>query len=173
MAGYCVGEGPGLLATLLCDPSRHTTVILSHRHRPTYPEIPGAPMYPNPVPLQTHTCPGTHARWARPGHRQELSCPISLTHEHPTNNPKEPRATGPSTHRYTPEHTRHISSLPIVPGNHNVKAPIKLEQNTGKRFSDINGTNVFLDHSSEAVEVKPKLDKWDLNSQGFAQQRKP
>ena len=54
-----------------------------------------------------------------------------------------------------------------------MKAPIKLEQNTGKRFSDINGTNVFLDHSSEAVEVKPKLDKWDLNSQGFAQQRKP
>ena len=80
----------------------------------------------------------------------------------PNKYPREPRATGPSTHRYTPAHTRHISSLPIDPGNQYVKALIKLEQNTGKRFSDINGTNVFLGHSSEAAEVKPKLDKWDL-----------
>ena len=37
-----------------------------------------------------------------------------------------------------------------------------LEENTGKTFSDINHTNVFLCQSPKATEIKAKLNKWDL-----------
>ena len=37
-----------------------------------------------------------------------------------------------------------------------------LEENTGKTFSDINPTNVFLGHSPQAIEIKTKINKWDL-----------
>ena len=37
-----------------------------------------------------------------------------------------------------------------------------LEENTGKTFSDINCTNIFLDQSSKAKEIKAKINKWDL-----------
>ena len=37
-----------------------------------------------------------------------------------------------------------------------------LEENIGKTFSDINHTNVFLGHSPKAIEIKPKINKWDL-----------
>jgi len=37
-----------------------------------------------------------------------------------------------------------------------------LEENTGKTFSDINYTNVFLSQSPKAVEIKRKINKWDL-----------
>ena len=37
-----------------------------------------------------------------------------------------------------------------------------LEENTGKTFSDINCTNVFLDQSPKAIEMKAKISKWDL-----------
>ena len=37
-----------------------------------------------------------------------------------------------------------------------------LEKNRGKTFSDINHTNVFLDQSPNAIEIKPKINKWDL-----------
>ena len=36
------------------------------------------------------------------------------------------------------------------------------EDNIGKTFSDINCTKVFLDQSPKAVEIKAKINKWDL-----------
>ena len=38
-----------------------------------------------------------------------------------------------------------------------------LEENTGKTFSDINHTNVFLGQSPKAIKIKTKINKWDLN----------
>ena len=37
-----------------------------------------------------------------------------------------------------------------------------LEENIGKTFSDINHTNVFLGQSPKAIEIKAKINKWDL-----------
>ena len=34
--------------------------------------------------------------------------------------------------------------------------------NTVKTFSDINHTNVFLDQSPKATEIKTKINQWDL-----------
>ena len=38
-----------------------------------------------------------------------------------------------------------------------------LEENIGKTFSDINHTNVFLGQSPKAIEIKAKINKWDLS----------
>ena len=38
-----------------------------------------------------------------------------------------------------------------------------LEENIGKTFSDINCTNVFLGQSPKAIEIKTKINQWDLN----------
>ena len=38
-----------------------------------------------------------------------------------------------------------------------------LEEIIGKTFSDINCTNVFLDQSPKAREIKTKTNKWDLS----------
>ena len=40
--------------------------------------------------------------------------------------------------------------------------PIKPEGNIGKIFSHINCTTVFLGQSPKAIEVKGKINKWDL-----------
>ena len=48
---------------------------------------------------------------------------------------------------------------------------IKLEEITGKTFSDINHANVFLGQSPEGIEIT-KINKWDLMKQIFTQQRK-
>ena len=37
-----------------------------------------------------------------------------------------------------------------------------LEENIDRTFSDINHTNVFLGQSPEAIEIKAKINKWDL-----------
>ena len=37
-----------------------------------------------------------------------------------------------------------------------------LEENIGKTFSDINHTNVFIGHSPKAIEIKTKINQWDL-----------
>ena len=37
-----------------------------------------------------------------------------------------------------------------------------LEKNTGKTFSDVNRTNVFLGQSPKAIEIKVNINKWDL-----------
>ena len=48
-----------------------------------------------------------------------------------------------------------------------------LEENIGKTFSDINLTNIFSGQSPKAIQIKAKINKWDLiKAQAFAQQRK-
>ena len=43
------------------------------------------------------------------------------------------------------------------------QATIKLlEENTGKAFSDINCTNVFLGQTPKAAGIKVKINQWDL-----------
>ena len=37
-----------------------------------------------------------------------------------------------------------------------------LKENIGKTFSDINPSNVFLGQSPKAIEIKAKINKWDL-----------
>ena len=37
-----------------------------------------------------------------------------------------------------------------------------LEENIGKIFSDISLTNVSLGQSPKAIEIKAKINKWDL-----------
>ena len=37
-----------------------------------------------------------------------------------------------------------------------------LEENIGKRFSVINHSNVFLVQSPKVIEVKAKINNWDL-----------
>ena len=37
-----------------------------------------------------------------------------------------------------------------------------LEENIGKTFSDKTCTNVFLRQSPKAIEIKAKINKWDL-----------
>ena len=40
---------------------------------------------------------------------------------------------------------------------------IKLpEEHIGKTFTDVNRSNIFLDQSPEAKEIKAKINKWDL-----------
>ena len=39
-----------------------------------------------------------------------------------------------------------------------------LEENTDKTFSDINHTNVFLGQSLKGIEIKAKINKWDLTN---------
>ena len=37
-----------------------------------------------------------------------------------------------------------------------------LEENIGKKLFDINHSNIFLDQSPKAKEIKAKINKWDL-----------
>ena len=37
-----------------------------------------------------------------------------------------------------------------------------LEENIGKTSSDINHSNIFLDQSPKAKEIKPKINEWGL-----------
>ena len=39
---------------------------------------------------------------------------------------------------------------------------IKLEENTGKKFSDINCSSASLGQSPKAKEIKAKINKWNL-----------
>ena len=58
----------------------------------------------------------------------------------------------------------------------NVRADIikLLEENIGITLFDINCSNIFLDPSPRVVEIKTKINKWDLiKLKRFAQQRKP
>ena len=48
-----------------------------------------------------------------------------------------------------------------------------LEENIGKTCSDINHTNVFLGQSPKEIEIKTKINEWDLTKlTSFAQLRK-
>ena len=37
-----------------------------------------------------------------------------------------------------------------------------LEESTGKTFSDTTHTNIFLGQAPKAIEIKTKINKWDL-----------
>ena len=37
-----------------------------------------------------------------------------------------------------------------------------LEESTGKTFSDTTHTNIFLGQALKAIEIKTKINKWDL-----------
>ena len=38
----------------------------------------------------------------------------------------------------------------------------RLEENTGRTVSDINRSNIFFDLSHRVMEIKTKINKWDL-----------
>ena len=40
-----------------------------------------------------------------------------------------------------------------------------LEENIGKTFSDINHSSVFLGQSPKAIEIRAKINEWDLTKQ--------
>ena len=46
-----------------------------------------------------------------------------------------------------------------------------LEEDIGRTLFDINHSKVFFDPPFRVMEIKPKINKWDLKA--FAQQRKP
>ena len=48
-----------------------------------------------------------------------------------------------------------------------------LEENIGRTLDDINQSNILYDSPPKVMEIKTKVDKWDLIKQKtFAQQRK-
>ena len=48
-----------------------------------------------------------------------------------------------------------------------------LEENIGKTLSDINHSRILYDSPPGVMEIKAKINKWDLmNLNAFAQQRK-
>ena len=48
-----------------------------------------------------------------------------------------------------------------------------LEENIGKTLSDINHSRILYDPPPRILEIKAKINKWDLiNLKSFAQQRK-
>ena len=50
---------------------------------------------------------------------------------------------------------------------------IKLsEKNIGRTLSNINHSNIFFDSSPKIMKIKAKINKGDLNSRAFVQQRK-
>ena len=49
-----------------------------------------------------------------------------------------------------------------------------LEENIGPTLFDINNSKIFFDPPPRVMEVKTKINKWDLMKlKSFAQQRKP
>ena len=49
-----------------------------------------------------------------------------------------------------------------------------LKDNLGKMLSDTNCTSVSIGQSPEAIEIKAKINQWDLiKLRAFAQQRNP
>ena len=58
---------------------------------------------------------------------------------------------------YTKINSKWIKDLNVRPET------IKLlEENIGKTLSDINDSNIFFDLSSRIMEIKTKVNKWDL-----------
>ena len=47
-----------------------------------------------------------------------------------------------------------------------------LEENIGKTLSDINHSRILYGPPPRILEIKAKINKWDLNLKAFAQQRK-
>ena len=70
---------------------------------------------------------------------------------------------------YTKINSKWIKNLNVRPDT--VKL---LEGNIGRTLFDINHSNIFFDLSPRVIEIKTKMNKWDLiKLKSFAQQRKP
>ena len=67
--------------------------------------------------------------------------------------------------QYTKINSKWIKTLNVRPET------INLEDNIRTPF-DINRSNIFLDLSPKAKGTKAKINKWELNSEAFTQQRK-
>ena len=69
---------------------------------------------------------------------------------------------------YTKINSKWIKDLNVRPET------IKLlEENIGKTLSDINNSRILYDPPPRILEIKAKINKWDLlNLKAFAQQRK-
>ena len=63
-------------------------------------------------------------------------------------------------HTHTNTHKKTSKWLKDVNIRHDITKI--LEENIGKTFFDINHTNVFLGQSPKAIEIKAKINKWDL-----------
>ena len=58
---------------------------------------------------------------------------------------------------YTKMNSKGIKDLNVMPDN------IKLlEENIGKRLSDINRNKIFFDPPPRVMNIKTKINKWDL-----------
>ena len=70
---------------------------------------------------------------------------------------------------YTKINSKRIEDLNVRPET------IKLlEENIGRTLFDINHSNIFFHLSLRVIEIKTKINKWNLiNSKVFVQQRKP
>ena len=58
---------------------------------------------------------------------------------------------------YTKINSKRIKDLNVTPGTITL-----LEENTGRTLSDINHTNILYDPPPKVMEVKTKINKWDL-----------
>ena len=69
---------------------------------------------------------------------------------------------------YTKINSKWIQDLNVRPDT--VKF---LEENIGRTFNDTNQSKILYDPPPRVMEIKTKVNKWDLtNLQDFAQQRK-
>ena len=75
----------------------------------------------------------------------------------------------PSLTPYTKINSKWIKDLNVRPDT------IKLiEENIGRTICDINHSKIFFDPPPREMEIKSKINKWDLmRLKTFAQQRKP
>ena len=48
-----------------------------------------------------------------------------------------------------------------------------LEENIGRTLGDINQSKILYDPPPRVMEIKTKVNKWDLSLKAFAQQRRP
>ena len=58
---------------------------------------------------------------------------------------------------YTKINSKRIKDLNVTPGTITL-----LEENTGRTLSDINHRNILYDPPPKVMEVKTKINKWDL-----------
>ena len=64
-----------------------------------------------------------------------------------------------------------IKDLNLRPDTIHIKL---LDENIGRTLSVSNQSKIFFDPSPRVMEIKTKINKWDLiKLKGFAQQRKP
>ena len=70
---------------------------------------------------------------------------------------------------YTKINSKWIKDLNVRPDT-----IILLEENIGRIFYDINPSKILFDPPPREMEIKTKINKWDLMKlKSFAQQRKP